>query len=318
MKKLSPLFTALLIAGIATIVLLWFLISSPYRNEPQKPRQLVSVLVSDSTDSRWVRFQAGLEKAADDYGISLNYVVTGAYENAEDQLHLFSSAASNSDGIIVQFEKADGVKTAVQDISRTTVLELIESGETFGTAEDGSYAGIGTDSRAIGMSLAETVMENEEGTPRIGILSGNQRLAVSQERLSALQEALASFGIEPVFVTDSAGDDALYEQADVIIALDNANLEQAGDLLRAKEETAVKLYGIGCSDKTIYYLDRGIISAMIVPDDFRMGYLAMTEVHNRLNAPNIPMKNREVSFEVITKDNLYSQKHESMLFPIIN
>ena len=318
MKKISPLFTALIITGIAVIVLLWFLMSSSYRSDPPKPRQSVSVIVSDSTDSRWVRFQAGLEKAADDYGISLNYVETGPYENAEEQLHLFTSAASNSDGLIVQFEKADGFKTAVQDISRTTVLEFIECGETFGTAEDGSYAGIGTDSRAIGMSLAETVMENEKQNPRIGILSGNQRLAVNQERLTALREALASFGIEPVFVTDTAGEESLYEEADVIIALDNANLEQAGDLLRTKEDRAVKLYGIGCSDKTIYYLDRGFIAAMIVPDDFRMGYLAMTEVHNRLNTPNIPMKDRQVSFEVITKDNLYSKKHESMLFPIIN
>jgi ribose transport system substrate-binding protein len=102
---------------------------------------------------------------------------------------------------------------------------------------------------------------------------------------------------------------------DVIAVLDNENLELAGDSLRSNEE--IRLYGIGCSDKTIYYLDRGIISAMIVPDDFQMGYLAMTDIYNRLQAPNAPMRNREVSFEVITKENLYSPRHEAMLFPII-
>ena len=318
MKKINPVITSLLIAGIGGIILLWFALSL-IPDEPQKPRQTVSAVVSDSTDSRWVRFRAGLEKAADDYDISLNYVVTGEYETPEDQLRMVSAAASASDGLIVQFEESEGMEDTVRDIARTTVLELIDVGETFGQADDGSYAGISTDSRAIGKSLAEAVVNDAESELKIGIIRGNQRLAVMQERFAALTDALAEYGISPVWVTDSAsGMHEFSDPVNVIIALDNTNLEEAGDDLRNLEEGTVRLYGIGCSDKTIYYLDRGIIAAMIVPDDFRMGYLAMTEVHNRLHAPNVPMENGQVSFEVITKDNLYSQKHESMLFPIIN
>ena len=318
MKRISPVFTGLIIAIIGGIVLLWFILTMT-PNEPQKTHQLVSVVVSNSTDSRWVRFQAGLEKAADDYDISLNYVVTGEFETPEDQMHMVSAVASGSDGLIVQFEENEGMEETVRDLARSTVLELIDVGETFGSADDGSYAGISTDSRAIGNSLAEAVVNEAEGELRIGIIRGNQRLAVMQERFAALMEALEVYGISPVWVTDSASEINTYsDSVNVIIALDNTNLEVAGDALRSGGKEGVRLYGIGCSDKTIYYLDRGVISAMIVPDDFRMGYLAMTEVHNRLSAPNIPMQNRQVSFEVITKDNLYSQKHESMLFPIIN
>ena len=323
MKRTGQIITGVIIAGIGIIALTWFLISTSTISEPQKKRQFVTVVVSDSTDSRWVRFRAGLEKAADDYDVSLNYAVTGKFESPQEQMHLISGAASASDGLIVQLEESEGSEETVRDIARTTVLELIDIGETFSASEEGSYAGIGTDSRAIGASLAETVkndMAESEGPEelRIGIISSNQRLAVSQERLSALTEALEVFGITPVWIAESAQSVKSYENVNTVIALDNTNLEQAGDILRTDQEPRIRLYGIGCSDKTIYYLDRGLIAAMIVPDDFRMGYLAMTEVHNRLNTPNIPMKDRQVSFEVITKDNLYSKKHESMLFPIIN
>ncbi len=317
MKRKNLMSYGLILAGIALTVWIWSRVSGSGL-EPPVNRYQVAVVVSDSTNSRWARFQAGIEKAADDYNISLNYLVTSRFESLKEEMNLITRASAGADGLIVQMEDSSGIDDLISEISRTTVLELIGTGETF-AQEEQSCAGIFADDHAIGVSLAEVILNNHEGESglRIGILSGNQNMDMMQKRLEAFENTLKEHGITPVWVIpDISG--SLSESSpkvDIVVALDNMNLEQACLDLRNSQDT--ELYGIGCSDMTIYYLDRGTISAMIVPDDFQMGYLAVMEVFNRLQAPNIPMVSREVSFEVIDRGNLYSAKHETMLFPII-
>ena len=61
-----------------------------------------------------------------------------------------------------------------------------------------------------------------------------------------------------------------------------------------------------------------MITAMIVPDEFQMGYLALSDVVARVNAPNIPMVHREIPYTVITRTNLYDADNAAFLFPVIN
>ena len=99
--------------------------------------------------------------------------------------------------------------------------------------------------------------------------------------------------------------------------MDNDALENAVDLLETSEETPA-LYGVGCSDKTIFNMDRGLIRAMVVPNDFQMGYLALMDVNSRIDAPGIPMIHREISYDVVKASNMFDSYNQTILFPIIN
>ena len=77
------------------------------------------------------------------------------------------------------------------------------------------------------------------------------------------------------------------------------------------------MYGEGCSEKAVYYLDKGLIQGLIVPNEFHMGYLSMEEIAKQLLYGASPAQNREIEFLTINKENLYDVESQKILFPIV-
>ena len=44
-----------------------------------------------------------------------------------------------------------------------------------------------------------------------------------------------------------------------------------------------RAYGEGCSEKTVYYLDKGVIASLVVPNEFFMGYQCVKELAEKIN-----------------------------------
>ncbi len=299
-------------AGVFALLYLSFYDTN---NTVQKVPQAV-VIVNNSSSSRWVRFQAGLEQAADDFGISLNYAVTGEFSSIYREKQTIQRESDKADAVIVQLVDTSDTIDLINELCRDKVLALVD---TDAPAEAGdNYASITADNMSIGSELANIAC-TESGL-KIGVLTGNQKMSSMQERYRMFKARAEKLGAEviwtisnPVHLSSTQTEDP----ADIIVALDNDSLEAAVDVLM-QENSTIPLYGVGCSDKTIYYLDRGMIGAMIVPDDFRMGYQAVREVAARLDAPNIPMAHHVVPYTRITKENIYDSENAALLFPIIN
>ncbi len=289
-------------------------------NESPVPLIEVSVVVDDSANARWTRFQAGLEQAAADYDVSLNYAVTPKFTALPDEERTIRSEADGTSAVIVQLIDSSDTVELISTICAERVLGLVD---TDAAAEAGdNFASITADNTGIGTALADLLLErfgNKMTGIKIGILTGNQNMSSMQERLAAFTEGMKNSGAEIVWqITASDRIEAWMEEApaDILVALDNDSLESAADAAGGNESAVV--YGVGCSDKTIYALDHGMISAMIVPDEFQMGYLALSDVVARVNAPNIPMVHREIPYTVITRTNLYDADNAAFLFPVIN
>ena len=106
-------------------------------------------------------------------------------------------------------------------------------------------------------------------------------------------------------------------ERDIVVSLDNDRTEQAVDYLQAQEQTEFGLYGIGCSEKNVYYLDKGVIGALVVPNEFNIGYLSAAAIAGQLREPLSSAKTEKVGFLTITKDNLYDEENQKILFPIV-
>ena len=268
------------------------------------PMVEVAVVVDDSTNGRWTRFQAGLEQAADDYDVALSYAVTPKFNTIRDEAEVIRSEADGTNAVIVQLIDTSDTVELISTLCAERVLGLVD---TDAPAEAGdNFASITADNTAIGTALANLLKEQYGGElthMTIGILYGNQKMRSMQERLTGFREGIARSSAQ-IFWEGSG------------TAWESAGLPEA-DVLETGEK-APALYGVGCSDKTIYALDHGKIAAMIVPDEFQMGYLAMSDVVARINAPNIPMVPREIPFAVITRTNLYDPANAAFLFPVIN
>lgn len=283
----------------------------------------VSVIVEDSGNDRWIALRQGIEQAARDYNIDVNYVSTGKFSAVEEEISLIDRELDNgAKGIIVQMVTSDAADE-IADISAEAAVILLETD----VVPEDLYAVAGPDNAAIGAAAAEAVKKRlGEALPsaRIGILAGNQNQLSMRQRLQGLKSALAEENAQIVWCADEAStqtQEGFYciageKPAEVIIALSNAETEKMVDYLTVNGAGCL-LYGVGCSDKAVYYLDKGIIDTLVVPNEFNMGYQSMETMAKQLSYHQTDADGCEVEYLVIDRTNLYEEANQKVLFPLV-
>jgi len=287
----------------------------------------VSVIVDDSGSGRWSSFMAGLEQAAKDNGVKLNVVSTGRNLTLNQQYNLIKGEiAAEADGIILQVITSRGTESMITDIRGKVVLELVDTGADMEVDVEGKSACIEADNVEIGRALANEVriaFGNRLEGHKIGIVAGNQKLHSIQQRLQGFNENIESSGAEVVWIEsnnvslqDRIEFRQVLGQADIIVALENGGLEAASEYaLRSGSE--VSIFGEGTSIKNVSYLDDGIITSMVVPNEYYMGYQSVTAIVRRLENRLTPMQNETISFRVVNRENLFDESNQRMLFPVV-
>lgn len=310
---------------VSAIVIVIAYVANGMLNEGrEEPYHSVSVIVDNSSSDRWVAFRAGLEQGAEDHRLYLNVVSTGGLDSLEEECSMIEREMKNgADGVIA--EMCDSDDSNHQLMMAASESPLILAGTGVSSAE--MFTVVAPDDYLMGKSLAEAFLaEQHDGSLRVGILTGNQKQNAMQERLRGCREVLQEAGghiVWEVSQEDMKQEAHLAEiyhlssPADILITLDNDATELAVDCLLEHDDLNWRIYGVGRSEKAVYYLDKGIILGMIVPDDFYMGYESMRIMANRLNYHQDENDQADVGFLYVTRDNLYDEDNAMVLFPTI-
>ncbi|MBD5462072.1 MAG: substrate-binding domain-containing protein [Lachnospiraceae bacterium] len=317
--------------GLLMLILVMVIIGAVYEmldaGKEEEP-YTVSVVVEDSNNDRWIAMRQGLEQAAQDYNIHLNYVFSGEFRDGKEEMELIHREVRNgTDGLIVQMFSDEARMEEISEISAQAVLMLVETD----IEPQGIYAVTAPDNVGIGAALGKAVIQDmgiSAEQKRIGILCGNQEQMSMKQRLTGLGQVLSEQGAEIFWVLQGSNESmakALVaynqdESADIIIALGNDETELAVDYLLAGGEDrkdSCLLYGVGCSEKAVYYLDKGWIQSLVVPNEFNMGYLSMEQVAQQLRHRLSGVASTEIDYLVIDRTNLYEDENQKILFPIV-
>ena len=94
-------------------------------------------------------------------------------------------------------------------------------------------------------------------------------------------------------------------------------MEKAVDYCTKGDSENRKLYGSGCSEKLVYYIDSGLIDSMILTNDFSMGYQSLSDLALKLQNRTSVLEDREIGFGVVNKENLFGEDNQQILFPIV-
>lgn len=286
----------------------------------------VSVIVENSGLDRWSLMRQGLEQAARDYNIDLNYVSTSGFDGVSAELDVVRREIENgAKGIIVQM--ASGGNT--EDIAEVALKASVVLIETDVTPED-LYVVVGPDNIRMGTALAKAVTEDfgpELSDRKIGILSGNQKQLAMQQRFSGVTDSLADEGAQVAWCIEGTAEQekeafgAMLRETpvDILIVLGNDELEMVMDEFAAGEPTDGKcvVYGVGSSEKTVYYLDKGWIDTLVVLNEFNMGYQSMEAIAGQLIYHTDVVEKCEVDYLVVDRTNLYDEDIQKILFPIV-
>ncbi|MDE7285390.1 MAG: substrate-binding domain-containing protein, partial [Lachnospiraceae bacterium] len=116
----------------------------------------VSVIVEDSNNDRWIAMRQGLEQAAQDYNINLNFVFSGEFDDIEEEMELIlREVRGGAEGLIIQMISDDEGMEELGEVEAQMAVMLIESD----VEPQGVYAVTGPDNMGIGMALGREVMQ---------------------------------------------------------------------------------------------------------------------------------------------------------------
>lgn len=288
----------------------------------------VSVIVNDSNNDRWIAMREGLEQSASDNKIELNIVSTGEISDIEEEQSLIDRELKNgADGIIVQMISSDEeASKVVENIASKAEIILMDTD----VLPEDVYKTVISDNEAIGEAIGQE-LQNDRGEDlegkKIGILSGNQNQLSMSQRLTGFLDSISDSGAQIEWTLDAEGTglDARLAKAqqedavDIVVALGNDEIETAVDYLETKAgmTQSYLLYGEGVSEKAVYYLDKGIIQSLVVPNEFNMGYQSVSVIAKQLQYKVSMEVNTPIDFLLINKDNLYEEDNQKILFPIV-
>lgn len=284
----------------------------------------VSVIVDNSSSDRWFAFREGLKQAARDYHVQLNIVSTGELTNPEEEIVLIEREKENgAKGIIIQMCERDDEShfSRLQEAAGTAEILLVETD----VEPEGIFPAVIADNYEMGRKIALSIKEDESklAGKKIGILLGNRERLSQKQRLNGFLDEVDGSGVEIIWEIADHEDmrttltDEQLRSVEVLVALENDETERAVDYLLEQETPSCLLYGVGCSEKNVYYLDKKIISVLIVPNEFHMGYESVAVIATQMQNHIAAQQSSVVSFLAVRPEALYEEENQKLLFPLV-
>lgn len=285
---------------------------------------LVSVIVDDSYSDRWLVAKKGLEQAAEDNNIIMNYVYTNEFESIYSQLEAVKREVDNgTDGIIVQWVSSDVDIEKLESIVQDKPIVMLESD----IAAEGMHHVCSVDNYELGRSAASQLVQDLNGVKdvHIGIVAGNEQLVSTAKQLEGVRSVLEENGLSERWLLYNNGQQSveklesknMVEPVDYLLLLGSNETDIGIDYIEQNEGVKAKLYGAGYSQKSVYYLDKRVLQSLIVPDEFNLGYRSMQALADQLEYHTVNSLKTEIRFKAVDCEEIHEKENENLLFPIV-
>ena len=333
-----------LLAG--TLVIL-FLLSSTDLIIKEKKTEIypVSIIIGNTTDDYYTNFRKGVDTAADEYHVDVNFITLYEKGDAAEQMELLKREIDDgAKAVILVPLKPEECGSILEEMEPDS--PVIVMGDMF--REDRVKSGISQDYREAGRILGEAIAR--ENTPDKPVLLFTEGLeyGYSGEVYDGLYGVLSQAGFKMRLCEESGGgtESISAEKSEtffrriledsgnlgggkkdsgkrgdketVIAALDVRSLDSAADLLTdspAYEQYVSGLYGVGSTTKILNQMDRGVIKGLVVSNQFDAGYLSVVKAVEAIKK-NGDRERIVLESYYIEKDDLRETRFEKILYPI--
>lgn len=330
-KQKERLLTVAVILGLTLFIL--GAVVGIFTEDSHPEKVTVSVIVEDKNSARWVSFQQGLESAAEDAMVDLTIVPTGRFTNEEEEANLVRQRVDDgADGIILAPVVSEELDTALQQIRGRVGIVLVENDIPRGEDRTWDIPLAAPDHAAMGAALFRAVEADRPKGDMDSILMLAEHCEQPGVRAAeaAIRELAAEAGISHIELcpVESARWKQLWMQADVVLGLDDAGTMAAAAYADAEAEESqqeggtvvadsLPIYGIGSSDGNVIELEQGVIRTLIVPNEFRMGYLSLSQLAENIRNHRDDPVLAEVGFMSVSSEDVHDPEIEKLLYPVI-
>lgn len=309
-----------IIFGILLIISLVYIVYN--KNGPKQEK--IAVIVPDVDESQWSAFKYGLKMAAQEYDVDIVIISKDNMETVNDETDVIKQEIKKgADAVIVKPVADSTDQDKLDQITKSVPVMIV--GDTITDESENIFTTIEPDQYGMGVALANKLLENNncnlEGK-KIGIYSQYAYSQAQEQRRRGICDTLDGSGAQILWsVSKNSDSDEIVNlqtqrKVDIIMALDNESVVEAGKASCGNELYGAIIYGIGNSTEAIYYLDARWMECLIVPDEFEAGYKSVSNLVESLRKNWYIMKDQEISYTVLTRDNLFSEENKNLLFTI--
>ena len=288
----------------ATALALLLILQTTRQTEPQRAR--IAVLTRRDVDVSDAALFAGMEKAAEDSKVILNYVVVPPTATlAEEKLLAEQEIADGARAVLLEPVSTVGSGKMAEELSQRAAVVLL--GERADTEAAGHFGSVSADNYAIGVALGKEISALLPDGGRIALLPESDARGSIAARRQGIREALRGSVVQVQEETQGVA---------LLVGLEDSALTAAAESAAAEEKRPL-VVGVGNSNRNIYALDRGDIADMIVINEFNMGYLAVAEAKKKLSSGLREMEQLRVGDTLVARDTMFSAENQKLLFPLV-
>lgn len=318
----------------AGILIILFLLSSTdlIIKEKETTVYSVSVIIDDTTDDYYKNFRKGMDKAADEFNVDVNFVTLYEKGDVEEQMELLNRELSDGTQAVVFVPlKQSECRKLLDEMVLTSPLIIMGNS----TPGDWAMTGISQDYYAAGKLLGEAIVRDNNSNKPVFLFTEGLDYGYNEEVYNGLLDviSLAGFNVHHYEMvkggmpnTPSIENEDYFRQIieeeiypyhgeSIIVALDVKSLDLTADIMAGSAENVAVLYGFGSTTKILNDMDRGIIKALITTNQFDEGYLSIVKAVEAIEKSS---DREQIILEsyYLEKENLKEKHFEKILYPI--
>lgn len=289
-------------------------------------RYKVSVIIRGTNSERWMIMKEGIDLAASEMNVEVSFITLSEENSAKEQTELIErEMKAGADAILISPVDYELMKVPIENAFKKVPIVLIESN----IKSEEAIPYISCDNYQLGLSLAEEMIQMGNTRVRVAIIKNNLVCSSIRERYEGFMNTVTNTKNTYTFWELSNEDLDAYKKAkkiigedlaDILVAFDAGTLEEIGKAKKdleseQKEKVKVEIYGVGSTNKIIYYLEEKIISGTAIQNEFNVGYLGVKTAVDIIRDEYID-KNKIYS-TVINNRNMYSSENQRLLFPFV-
>ena len=292
-------------------------------------RQLrVTLVLKTETDVAefWGMLLSGVERAAEEYDVKLK-VLTSPTETAIDtQIELIRQTVAEKPDVMI-------LSAADYDRCAEATEEAIAAGigvvavDTDVNAE-GRACYVGSDNYEMGLEMGQQMASYLPEGGKVAVIQHMLTTTTGIDRTRGVIDALTKAGnieILGSFCCDNSIDRAraltqelLEQEPDIsgfVCTNEVCNVGAANALVELGMGGKVFVVGCDNSQRQIAFLEQNIIQAIVTQRPFNMGYIAVQQAVGAASGEKSE-DFVEVPCVLITRENMYTQENQKLLFPL--
>ncbi|RED64800.1 substrate-binding domain-containing protein [Cohnella lupini] len=289
----------------------------------------VTVIIKTTDDSVefWQVLIDGVHEAAKEFDANVQVWGSKTETDVDEQISLVEKAMRNRpDAIVLAANDFDRL-VPISEKARKSGIKLIIVDS--GINSDAAKSIVATDNVKAGREAGQAMHQELTGNAKVAIISYVKNAASHIDREKGVREVLGQYPnielLDTYYVEGSEQNaylkakEILRKHTDVlgIIGLNEPTTVGAGRAIQELElKERVKLIGFDSSVNEIKLLEEGVMKATVIQRPFQMGYLSIKTAMEAVKGKKVS-KFLDTGSLVITKQNMYDEENQKLLFPFV-